>query len=126
MDRGALLQEASTGSEHVSLSFRAQLADAETEVAEMELNGTVAQHREALDRLYALQAKRDGATVRIAPVTLSTAIANQAVAHVRNGTYERALATSEARRKQADVMAWASYCFAKKSKITLAEWRALQ
>ncbi len=108
-----------------ALSYRARLADAESDAAEMELNGPPEEYAECMKLVDAINAPRKSATVRYAPVTLSTAIAYRTVAAVKAGVYERAEATSERRRKQADIMAWASYCFAKKSKITLDEFRRM-
>ena len=106
-----------------ALSFHDRLKAAEFQVDEMLEYGTVAQHREALDRLEAIQAERDGATARVTRVSLPEARANIARWHILNGTYERAVTTSERRRKQAELFDWAEHCMRTKSNITLAEWR---
>ncbi len=98
------------------------MADAESDCIEMALQGVDAAHADCQRTIDTLNTERKQATARKTSFSLSEAIADRAVANI----YTRALATSEARKRADDVMAWASHCFATKSNISLDEWRKAQ
>ena len=120
LDSRPVLQEAQPARPALS---RAEL---ESDAAEMALQGADAAYVD-------LQVLIDAFTApRRVPTTIAEQRASLAAHHVRAGVdsaFTRALETSERRRERAErdreYLDWVSYCFAKKSKITLAEWRAM-
>lgn len=107
------------------LSYVARLRDAEFDADEMLIYGTPEQHKAALDKVDAIRAERDGATVRVLPTKSYGAWARESEQQARERAVRLALETSAERAAKAERMRrywdWVSAEMGRQAKLTARE-----